>query len=91
MQPSRLIFSEHLCGRSRLNDQYTGSGGQMDFALDVQYPMTQVCNNFILYDSDLKYSRIVFHPSPGKKSFAPQLPLVQISCGYVVTEFGSHI
>lgn len=73
-----------------LNDQYTGSGGQMDFALgcavsdDAKF-VTILSST----TSDLKYSRIVFHPTQEKNPFAPQLPLVpRYLADYVVTEFG---
>lgn len=73
-----------------LNDQYTGSGGQMDFALgcaisnDAKFVTTLSSTT-----SDLKYSRIVFHPSLEKNPFAPQVPLVpRYLADYVVTEFG---
>jgi 4-hydroxybutyrate CoA-transferase len=39
--------------------------------------------------SDLKYSRIVYHPTKEENPFAPQLPLVpRYLADYVVTEFG---
>jgi 4-hydroxybutyrate CoA-transferase len=73
-----------------LNDQYTGSGGQMDFALgcavsdDAKFVTTLSSTT-----SDLKYSRIVYHPTKEENPFAPQLPLVpRYLADYVVTEFG---
>jgi 4-hydroxybutyrate CoA-transferase len=73
-----------------LNDQYTGSGGQVDFALgcavsdDAKFVTTLSSAT-----SDLKYSRIVLHPTQEENPFAPQLPLVsRYLADYVVTEFG---
>lgn len=73
-----------------LNDQYTGSGGQIDFALgcavsdDAKFVTTLSSTT-----SDGKYSRIVFHPTSEENPCAPQLPMVpRYLADYVVTEFG---
>ena len=73
-----------------LEDQYTGSGGAIDFALgcaisdDAKFISTLSSTT-----SDLKYSRIVFHPTREENPFAPQMPLVpRYLADYVVTEYG---
>jgi len=73
-----------------LNDQYTGSGGQMDFALgcavsdDAKFVTTLSSTT-----GDGKYSRIVLHPTQEDNPLAPQMPLVpRYLADYIVTEFG---
>lgn len=73
-----------------LNDQYTGSGGQMDFALgcavsdDAKFVTTLSSTT-----GDGIFSRIVFHPTCEDNPLAPQMPLVpRYLADYVVTEFG---
>lgn len=73
-----------------LNDQYTGSGGQMDFALgcavsdDAKFVTTLSSTT-----GDGKFSRIVLHPTHEDNPLAPQMPLVpRYLADYIVTEFG---
>ncbi|MDD5171171.1 MAG: acetyl-CoA hydrolase/transferase C-terminal domain-containing protein, partial [Syntrophales bacterium] len=84
------LFGNIYADQLGLNDQYTGSGGQMDFAVgcavsdDAKF-VTILSST----TSDLKYSRIVFHPSQEDNPFAPQLPMVpRYLADYVVTEYG---
>lgn len=73
-----------------LEDQYTGSGGQIDFALgcaisdDAKFVTTLSATT-----GDEKYSRIVLHPTRTDNPYAPQIPLVpRYLADYVTTEYG---
>jgi len=73
-----------------LRDQYTGSGGQLDFATgcainpDAKFVITLPSTT-----GDGRFSRIVIHPSLTDNPLAPQMPLVtRYYADYIVTEFG---
>ncbi len=73
-----------------LDDQYTGSGGQMDFALGCAISDdAKFINILSATTGNDKYSRIVLHPTRTDNPCAPQLPLVpRYLADYVVTEYG---
>ena len=74
-----------------LEDQYTGSGGQLDFALGcVVAPDAKFVTVLPSTTSDEKCSRIVTHPTlETSNPRAPQIPTVaRYYADYVVTEFG---
>jgi 4-hydroxybutyrate CoA-transferase len=71
-----------------LRDQYSGSGGQLDFAMGCTLASD---SKFIitLPSTARGFSRIVAHPSLTDNPVAPQMPLVtRYYADYVVTEFG---
>jgi len=74
-----------------LEDQYTGSGGQLDFALGcVVAPDAKFVTVLPSTTRDEKCSRIVTHPTlETNNPRAPQIPTVaRYYADYVVTEFG---
>jgi len=73
-----------------LSDQYTGSGGQLDFALGcAMAPDAKFIITLPSFAHDGEFSRIVAHPSLSDNPLAPQIPLVtRYLADYVVTEFG---
>ena len=74
-----------------LEDQYTGSGGQLDFALGcVVAPEAKFVTVLPSTTHDEKCSRIVTHPTlETNNPRAPQIPTVaRYYADYVVTEFG---
>ena len=74
-----------------LEDQYTGSGGQLDFAIgctlahDAKFVTVLPCTT-----NDKKSSRIVTHPMlEASNPRAPQIPTIpRYYADYVVTEYG---
>jgi 4-hydroxybutyrate CoA-transferase len=74
-----------------LEDQYTGSGGQLDFALGcVVAPDAKFVTVLPSATSDGKSSRIVTHPTLEMNNpLAPQIPTIpRYYSDYVVTEYG---
>jgi 4-hydroxybutyrate CoA-transferase len=74
-----------------LDDQYTGAGGQLDFAMGCSLADdARFVNVLPSTTSDGKHSRIVAHPTFEKgNALAPQMPTVpRYYSDYVVTEFG---
>ena len=74
-----------------LDDQYTGSGGQLDFAIGCAIsPGARFINAVPSTTRDGKHSRIVVHPSLDRENKQiPVIPLVpRCYADYVVTEFG---
>jgi 4-hydroxybutyrate CoA-transferase len=74
-----------------LEDQYTGSGGQLDFALGcIIAPDAKFVTVLPSRTSDEKFSRIVTHPSlETNNTLAPQIPTIpRYYADYVVTEYG---
>ena len=74
-----------------LQDQYTGSGGQLDFALGCAIaPDAKFVTVLPSTTSDEKSSRIVTHPTLEMDNpLAPQIPTVpRYYADYVVTEYG---
>ncbi len=73
-----------------IRDQYTGSGGQLDFALgcaisdDAKFITVLPSTT-----NDGEFSRIVVHPKLTENPRAPQMSLIpRYLADYVVTEFG---
>lgn len=74
-----------------LEDQYTGSGGQLDFALGcIVAPDAKFVTVLPSTTSDEKSSRIVTHPTLEMNNpRAPQIPTIpRYYADYVVTEYG---
>ncbi|MFH1031646.1 MAG: acetyl-CoA hydrolase/transferase C-terminal domain-containing protein [Chloroflexota bacterium] len=74
-----------------LQDQFTGSGGQLDFAMGCSLaPDAKFVTVLSSTTSDGKFSRIVAHPTLEKRNpLAPQVPTVtRYYADYVVTEYG---
>jgi len=74
-----------------LEDQYTGSGGQLDFALGcIIAPDAKFVTVLPSTTSDEESSRIVTHPTLEMKNpLAPQIPTIpRYYADYVVTEYG---
>jgi 4-hydroxybutyrate CoA-transferase len=74
-----------------LEDQYTGSGGQLDFALGCTLaPDAKFVTVLPSATSDEKCSRIVAHPTLEiNNPRAPQIPTIaRYYADYVVTEYG---
>jgi 4-hydroxybutyrate CoA-transferase len=74
-----------------LQDQYTGVGGQPDFALGCAIaPDAKFVTVLASTTSDGKFSRIVTHPTfETSNPLAPQIPTVpRYYADYVVTEYG---
>jgi 4-hydroxybutyrate CoA-transferase len=74
-----------------LQDQYTGSGGQPDFATGCALvPDAKFISVLPATAADGKVSRIVAHPSIEKDNIlAPQIPTVpRYYADYVITEYG---
>lgn len=73
-----------------LNDQYTGSGGQLDFVKGCAIsPDAKFINTLPSISTDQKWSRIVAHPTITDNPLAPQIPLfTRYFSDYVVTEYG---
>ena len=82
------VFSDVL----GLNDQYSGSGGQLDYVLGCAISKDAKLITTLpstANTSSGKFSRIVAHQSMTDNPFAPQLPLVtRYLADHVVTEFG---
>ena len=75
-----------------IQDQYTGSGGQPDFATGCALaPDSRFITVLPSTTSDSKYSRIVAHPYLEKDNpLASQIPTVpRYYADYVVTEYGA--
>jgi len=73
-----------------LRDQYTGSGGQLDFATGCAInPDAKFIITLPSTTSDGRFSRIIIHPSLTDNPLAPQIPLItRYYADYIVTEFG---
>lgn len=74
-----------------LQDQYTGSGGQLDFALGCTLaPDAKFVTVLPSTTSDEKFSRIVTHPTLELNNpLASQIPTIpRYYADYVVTEYG---
>jgi len=74
-----------------LEDQYTGAGGQLDFAVGcVIAPNAKFVTVLPSTTSDEKSSRIVTHPTlETENPRAPQIPTIpRYYADYVVTEYG---
>ena len=74
-----------------LKDQYTGSGGQLDFALGCAIaPDAKFVTVLPSTTSDEKFSRIVTHPTLEMNNpLASQIPTIpRYYADYVVTEYG---
>ncbi len=73
-----------------LTDQYSGSGGQLDYVLGCALSSdAKLLTTLGSTTGDGKYSRIVAHPTLTDNPLAPQLPLVtRYLADHVVTEFG---
>jgi 4-hydroxybutyrate CoA-transferase len=73
-----------------LEDQYSGSGGQLDFVLGCAIsPDAKLVTTLPSTTAGGKYSRIVAHPTLTDNPLAPQMPLVtRYNADHVVTEFG---
>ena len=74
-----------------LQDQYSGAGGQLDFAMGCAIaPDAKFITVLPSTTANDKFSRIVAHPSLEKEnSLASQLPTVtRYYADYVITEFG---
>ena len=74
-----------------LRDQYTGSGGQLDFALGCAIaPDAKFVTVLPSTTSAEKFSRIVAHPTlEMNNQLAPQIPTIpRYYADYVVTEYG---
>jgi 4-hydroxybutyrate CoA-transferase len=74
-----------------LQDQYTGSGGQLDFAMGCAIaPDAKFVTVLPSTTSDGKYSRIVTHPTLETDNLlASQIPTVtRYYADYIVTEYG---
>jgi len=81
------IYSDVLS----LNDQYTGSGGQLDFAIGCAIaPDAKFITVLSSTASNGKFSRIVVHPTLEMDNpLASQIPTVtRYYADYVVTEYG---
>lgn len=73
-----------------LRDQYTGSGGQLDFAMGCAInPDAKFIITLPSTTSDRRFPRIIAHPSLTDNPLAPQMPLItRYYADYIVTEFG---
>jgi 4-hydroxybutyrate CoA-transferase len=74
-----------------LEDQYTGSGGQLDFAIGCTFARdAKFVTVLPSTTSDAKSSRMVTHPTLEMKNpRAPQIPTIpRYYADYVVTEYG---
>jgi len=81
------IYSDML----GLEDQYTGSGGQLDFAIGcAMAPDAKFVTVLPSTTSDGQFSRIVVHPTlETDNPLAPQIPTVpRYYSDYIVTEYG---
>lgn len=86
------LFGDIYSDMLGLQDQYTGSGGQLDFAMGCAIaPDAKFIIALSSTAGNASFSRIVVHPSLEKDNpFAPQIPLVsRYYANYVVTEFGT--
>lgn len=73
-----------------LDDQYSGSGGQMDYVIGCSLSAdAKLVTTIPSLSRNGKYSRIVSHPSQTDNPLAPQMALVsRYNADHVVTEFG---
>jgi len=73
-----------------VNDQYSGSGGQLDYVKGCDLnPDAKFITTLPSISSDQKWSRIVAHPTMTDNPLAPQMPLfTRYFADIVVTEYG---
>jgi 4-hydroxybutyrate CoA-transferase len=73
-----------------LTDQYTGSGGLIDYVLGCAIsPDAKLINTLPSISTDQKWSRIVVHPTTTENPIAPQIPtFTRYFADYIVTEYG---
>jgi 4-hydroxybutyrate CoA-transferase len=85
------LFGDIYSDLLGLQDQYTGVGGQLDFALGCAIaPDAKFVTVLPSTTSNGKFSRIVAHPTfETSNPLAPQIPTVpRYYADYVVTEYG---
>ncbi len=85
------LFGNIYADMFGLQEQYTGSGGQLDFAVGCAIsPGAKFITVLGSTTSDGKYSRIVAHPTfEAHNPLAPHVPTVpRYYADYVVTEYG---
>lgn len=73
-----------------VNDQYTGSGGQLDYVKGCAIsPGAKFINTLPSISTNQEWSRIVSHPTMTENAIAPQMPLFsRYFADYIVTEYG---
>lgn len=73
-----------------LDDQYSGSGGQLDYVIGCSLnPDSKLVSTLPSLSRNGKYSRIVAHPTMTDNPLSPQMALVtRYSADHVVTEYG---